>query len=92
MTVANVCFPYLDIAVTLVLLRVFGTLTIDLLLLSTSLAALLVGVPLFALILRELGPRPHSMCGATWRWTSGAEHRSCSTTSSISCSPPATGT
>jgi O-antigen/teichoic acid export membrane protein len=58
MTLANVCFPYIDIAVTLAFLYAYGTISINLLLLSTSIAAFIVGAPLFVMILRELGPHP----------------------------------
>lgn len=57
MTLASLCFPYMDIGFTLLYLYAFGPISVNMLLVSTTLSALLIAIPTFGVILRELGLR-----------------------------------
>ena len=55
MTITALCFPYLHICFVLLYLYIFGSINIDMLVISMSLSALLVALPSFRVIIREIG-------------------------------------
>lgn len=58
MVVANVLFAYLHVALLLVYARFVGVLSVNVLLLTQALSAVIVGGPMFARVLHELRARP----------------------------------
>jgi len=55
MTAASICFPYMHIAMLLLFLYFAKTISLNVLLLSEALSALLVSIPCFWTIFREIG-------------------------------------
>ena len=57
MTLANVCFPYIYIVILLLYYLIFRYININVLVLSQALSALLIVIPTFYMIFREIGTK-----------------------------------
>ena len=57
MTLADLCFPYLHIGFILIYLYGYGPISINMLVVSMALSALLIVIPSFGVILREIGAK-----------------------------------
>ena len=57
MTLATLCFPYMEIGFILLGLYVYGSMSINLLILSSISSALLIAVPSFWVIFKEIGAK-----------------------------------
>jgi O-antigen/teichoic acid export membrane protein len=57
MTLATLCFPYLHIGFILLYLYAYGPISINMLVVSMALSALLIAIPSFWVILREIGAK-----------------------------------
>jgi O-antigen/teichoic acid export membrane protein len=55
MTLASLCFPYLHIVFIFLYLYIYGSISIDTLVLLMALSALLIAIPSFGIIFREIG-------------------------------------
>lgn len=55
MTLAGLCFPYLHIGFILIYLYAYGPVSINMLVVSMALSALLIAIPSFGVIFREIG-------------------------------------
>jgi O-antigen/teichoic acid export membrane protein len=57
MTLAILCFPYLHIGFILLYIYAYGSISINMLVISTALSALLIAIPSFGVIIREIGTK-----------------------------------
>lgn len=57
MTLAGLCFPYLHIGFILLYLYAYGPISINILVISMALASLLIAIPSFCVIFREIGTK-----------------------------------
>jgi len=57
MMLATLCFPYLHIGFVLFYLYIYGSISINMLIISMALSSLLIAMPSFWVILREIGAK-----------------------------------